>query len=343
MLAATNGPKNTNKIVGFEMQALPGKQGSAQTGKRGSATADRKGIAEGPVTGFPQDVSILTFSWSPDGRYVAVAVEEEDGIRLWLIDADNLHAAPLSDKKLNMFFGMGSYRWAPDSQSLLVSFVPEDRGPQPVENVRQVAPVVQESDGSKNPVRTYQDLLTDEFTERQFDYFATSALGFIHVPLGKVRMLGREGIITRTSFSPDGRYVMVTSLQRPYSYVVTYSSFPVTEIMDMEGKVVKELDRTELREFVYAGVNSTSPNLRSLAGGPINRRLSIGLSRWTEATVVPKWPTGTGLWSWRHRLKDRPRSFTRASLEWDVFCGEMLPIPSSRNLIARYARASATM
>jgi dipeptidyl aminopeptidase/acylaminoacyl peptidase len=112
-------------------------------------------------------------------------------------------------------------------------------------------------------------LRTDEFTERQVEYFATSALGFIHVPLGKVRMLGREGIITRTSFSPDGRYVMVTSLQRPYSYVVTYSSFPtVTEIMDMEGKVVKELDRTELREFVYAGVNSTSPNLRSFGWRP---------------------------------------------------------------------------
>ncbi|MFA5425868.1 MAG: prolyl oligopeptidase family serine peptidase [Bacteroidales bacterium] len=278
VLAATNGPKATNKIVGLEMQALPGAKGGAGAkgvadakgvpGAKGVADAKggagAKGVTEGRITGFPDEVCIHTYSWSPDGQKIAVAVEEEDGIRLWIVSADDLTAKRLGDGKLNMFFGMGAYKWAPDGQSLLVTFVPEDRGPEPVDSVHDVVPVIQESDGRKNPVRTYQDLLTDEFTERQFDYYATSALGFIDVPSGKVRMLGKEGIFTGTSFSPDGQYLMVTSLHRPYSYVVTHSNFPkLIEIWDVEGNVVKELDRTPLREFVYAGVNSASPHLRS--------------------------------------------------------------------------------
>ena len=43
------------------------------------------------------------------------------------------------------------------------------------------------------------------------------------------------------SFSPDGNYIMVTTIEKPFSYLVPYSRFPSkTVIYDTNGKLVKK-------------------------------------------------------------------------------------------------------
>lgn len=253
VLPATNGPKVRTKIKGFEIKSMPGK----------------KGIHEGKIEGFPANVNILDYQWSPDGKMIAACVEEEDGIRLWIIDVDVLKATKLNDLKVNMFFGTNVYEWSNDSKKILVTFVPKNRGKEPVDKVDNTVPVIQESDGKKNPVRTYQDLLSDDFTERQFDYYATSVLGIINIDDARISYLGERAIYTQATFSPDGNYILIQSTQRPYSYVVPYNYFPsVTEIRDVKGSVVKVLAKTQLIEYEYSSLNSTFPGPRSYRWRP---------------------------------------------------------------------------
>ena len=55
---------------------------------------------------------------------------------------------------------------------------------------------------------------------------------------GSVKKLGKPGIRS-ASVSPDGRYLMVESIRRPFSYLLAFWGFPSTiEIWDLDGKVV---------------------------------------------------------------------------------------------------------
>ena len=101
-------------------------------------------------------------------------------------------------------------------------------------------PVVQESLGKKGQAATYQDLLKDPLDEMTFEYFARSQL-MLWNGTNPVK-LGKPGMITDISPSPDGKYLMITLLSRPFSYTVPYSMFPSsTQIWDIKGNRVKTL------------------------------------------------------------------------------------------------------
>ena len=247
VLAATNGPKTRTKIKELEIKSLHG----------------QKGMKEGTVQGFPEDVTILDYEWSPNGKNIAACVEDDDGIRLWTVNTDNLTASKLSDRKLNMFFGTKTYEWTPDGTGILALLVPEDRGAAPVVNFNDITPVIQESHGKVSPTPTHQDLLTDKFSEQQFDYYASSELGIIPLKGDNIRTIGEKSIYVSATCSPDGNHILVKTVGRPYSYVVPYTSFPSTiKILDTGGREIKLLNQTPLIEYKHLGKNSVSPEPR---------------------------------------------------------------------------------
>ena len=61
---------------------------------------------------------------------------------------------------------------------------------------------------------------------------------------------------TRFNFSPDGEYVLVTTIQKPFSYIVPWERFPSkTIIYDRAGNEVKTLLETPLREDMPQGIH----------------------------------------------------------------------------------------
>lgn len=249
VLASTNAPKMRTKIKGIEIQALPG-----------------KALPHGKVKGFPENVNILETSWSPAGDKMAALVENMDGVRLWIIDAATLTAGELTSCKLNLFFGTGMYAWAPDGKSILAPFIPQNRGTAPVESAGKAVPVIQTSEGAASPTRTYQDLLTDAFSELQFEYYATSQPGKVDVVTGKTEWIQEPAIYTGMSFSPDGAYVLLRNVAAPYSYVVPYRYFPSdTRVTALDGSYDKVLFSNGLIETDYINKNSTLPYARDFA------------------------------------------------------------------------------
>jgi len=120
---------------------------------------------------------------------------------------------------------MAGKDWMPDGNAILCQLVPEDRGDEPSDQRTTTGPNVQESYGNKSPTRTYQDLLENSYDESLFSHYATTQLAILGLD-GSVRKIGEPGIYSQVSPSPDGDYALVTKIEKPFSYLLTYRSFP---------------------------------------------------------------------------------------------------------------------
>ncbi|MCH87257.1 putative glutamyl endopeptidase chloroplastic-like, partial [Trifolium medium] len=133
------------------------------------------------IHGLPEGAKINFVTWSPDARHLSfsIRVNEEDNntskLSVWIADVETGKARPLfqsPDVYLNAVFD--NYVWV-DNSTLLVCTIPSTRGPPPKKPLVPGGPKIQ-SNEQRNiiQVRTFQDLLKDEYDEDLFDYYATS-------------------------------------------------------------------------------------------------------------------------------------------------------------------------
>lgn len=205
-----------------------------------------KNVADGKETvlALPPNAKVTGFKFSPDGRHAAFGNITGSGIELWIADTATGKLSRVKNVFVNLAFG--GFDWD-NSNELSVSLVPADRGPAPAyQNITPDAPNIQETTGRRGQIATFQDLLKSPNDEKLYEYYATSQLALIDVS-GKVRTVGQPAIFADASFSPDGKYVYVGRVQRPYSYLVPAGRFPrKVEIWDASGKLVHSLPDTPL-------------------------------------------------------------------------------------------------
>jgi dipeptidyl aminopeptidase/acylaminoacyl peptidase len=66
---------------------------------------------------------------------------------------------------------------------------------------------------------------------------------------GKIRKVGTPAIYDNADLSPDGKYLLVQRIERPFSYQFPASRFPLTtEIWDLNGKVLTTIAKTPLQD-----------------------------------------------------------------------------------------------
>jgi dipeptidyl aminopeptidase/acylaminoacyl peptidase len=240
---ATNGRHHPQRFVGLSLVDVA-------TGKM------RK------VAGLPRNPYLSVPEWSPDGKQFAFTNTTAEGIELWLGNAATASANPVGGAKINAVLG-DPFQWMPDSQSLLVQTIPIKRGNPPAELKVPDGPIIQESDGKKAPVRTYEDLLQDRHDEDLFEYYATSQLTLLHPPhtahVGPIHAgiefggssVGKPAIFARVEPSPDGQHFLVSRIHRPFSYILPESDFPrEVEIWDRSGKLEYKLASVPLGDHV---------------------------------------------------------------------------------------------
>ena len=216
------------------------------------------------ITGIPQNGQISAVSWSPDGSKIAFTVADDKEVELWIAEAAKPVTRRVMRQRLNYAIG-NPYRWRSDSKSFVVTIVPEARGPEPPEPSVPVGPVVQENLGKAAPARTYQDLLTNPYDELLFEHYGTSQLMLVDMG-GDHDRLGSPAIIRDFEPSPDGKYLLVDTVHRPFSYIVPGDRFPhKIEIWDMDGKVVKTLADVPLQEGVPITFSSVPTGPRNVS------------------------------------------------------------------------------
>nr|XP_011465337.1 PREDICTED: probable glutamyl endopeptidase, chloroplastic isoform X2 [Fragaria vesca subsp. vesca] len=226
--------------------------------------------SEVEVHGFPEGAKINFVTWSPDGRHLAFTIRFDDEstsskLKVWVAKVESGVARPLlelHDYCLNAVFD--NFVWVNES-SLLVCTIPLSRGDPPKKPLVPFGPKIQ-SNEQKNiiQVRTFQDLLKDEYDEDLFDYYATSQLVLASLD-GTIKEIGPPAVYTSMDPSPDHKYLLISSLHRPYSFIVPCGRFPKkVDMWTADGKFVRELCDLPLAEDIPIAFNSVRRGMRSL-------------------------------------------------------------------------------
>jgi len=216
-----------------------------------------------PVSGLPADARLADFDWSPDGKHVAFTVTGDKTITLWTIDVAGATAAPLSTVAINGPSG-NSCTWLPDSSGLVCLTVPLAATAPPANDDVPRGPIVQENEGEKRPVRTNPNLLTGPVDEGRFEYFFSSQITLVGLD-GKTRVAGTPGLYTSADPSPDGKYLLVQSLHRPFSYQVGLDRFPLrTDVWTLDGKLVNTIADLPLAENIPVDFDAVRTGRRSI-------------------------------------------------------------------------------
>lgn len=180
------------------------------------------------VNGLPENGRFANFSWSPNQEYMAFTNTVTSGVELWVLDIENAKAKKLSQANLNANMGR-PFTWYKDSNSLLVTTLPENRKDL-IDTTEAIptGPTVSVSEaGVEAQNRTYQDLLKNKNDEYNFELLTQAELHKINMD-GSSSLWKKSDMYRDVSFSPDGNYVMVTTINRPFSYLVPYYRFPST-------------------------------------------------------------------------------------------------------------------
>lgn len=196
----------------------------------------------------PANPHIGSFSFSPDGSRFTFTNTRENRIDLY-VGAVATGQTRQVDAALN---GIGpGCAWLNDSSALLCGFVPAKRGAMPSEPKAPTGPNIQETSGPTGPVRTYEDLLASAHDEELFEYFITSELGFVKAADGSRMPSGKAGMIVGARPSPDGKFILVERIKRPFSRLLPWPEFPQeAEVWSRAGEVVRRIADVPMGDVV---------------------------------------------------------------------------------------------
>lgn len=242
----TNGPSRSNYFTGLTIKNIANG-------------------AEKKVQRLPANARMQYVSWSPDGSKAAFVNAVETGLELWVVDIEAATARMFSSPTVNAAMSGSPYSWI-GNDHILISMIPTGRGAAPQAPATPKGPIVQANEGKAAPVRTFQDLLTNAHDEALFEHYATSQLMVVDLKQGTRTALGQPGIFSDFSVSPDGKYVLVTTLQKPFSYIVPYARFPqTTAIWNMQGQALKVVAQKPLMDKLPQGFDAVATGPRSIS------------------------------------------------------------------------------
>lgn len=216
------------------------------------------------ISGLPAKPRLSGFRWSPDETMIACLNTTDKGVEVWILDINKASAKKITDANVNANMG-STLNWFEDNQNLLVKMLPSDR--KPLINTSTAVPsgpTVSVSDGAKAQNRTYQDLLKTPNDEFNFEQLARSEIKKVSIK-GKTETFLNAGMYRNISFSPDGTYIMITKIKKPFSYLVTYSRFPnESNIYDNKAKLISKVNDVALDEVRPKGFMSTRTGKRNM-------------------------------------------------------------------------------
>jgi dipeptidyl aminopeptidase/acylaminoacyl peptidase len=217
------------------------------------------------ITGMPENPRLANFNWSPDEKYMAFTNTTANGVELWVVEIKSAKAKKLTEDNLNANIGRPMV-WKPSSDGFIVKVLPSDKKPL-IDKSKAIptGPIISENEGEKAQNRTYQDLLKDAADEFNFEQLTLANLESVNLR-GKSTEFMSAGMYRGVSYSPDGNFLMVTEIKKPFSYIVTYRRFPYeTAVFTNGGEKVKTILDAPLNEVLPIGFMAVRKEMRNIS------------------------------------------------------------------------------
>ena len=192
--------------------------------------------------------------WSPSETKIAFTNTTGSKVDLYVIDIATQKATHINKQPLNTVLG-ASYTWV-DDNTILYKATTQSATNAPKRPITPKGPTVQQNLGKTAPSPTYQDLIKSPYDEQLFEFYAMSQL--IQNKNGIETVVGKPGLIGSFTLSSDKKYMLVRTIKKPFSYLVTANGFPSTiSINDITGKLVKILAELPSTEGTPSGYDNT--------------------------------------------------------------------------------------
>lgn len=215
------------------------------------------------VTGLPGDPRLDDFDYSPDGERVAFTQTTAHSVELWVLDVGSARARRVTDAALNAIAGK-PFVWSPDSRGFIARLLPSDRGATPAAPMTPDGPIIEEATGRRAAARTYQDLLRTDHDEATLEFHLKSRLARVAVD-GRVTPLGEAELATDFAISPDGRWLLVTLVERPFSRTVGLTRFAAhTEVRPLSGGSAVVVSKLAVADNIPSGADAVRSGRRTV-------------------------------------------------------------------------------
>ena len=199
----------------------------------GMKLKDINTLQEHAIAGLPENMRATSLQWNPSQTKIAFANLLSSRVDLYVVDIATFTATKINQLPLNIVSGR-TFAWITDNSLLYKATVAT--AVKPEKPLAPTGPVVQESLGKKAAARTYQDLIKSGYDEALFDYYAKSQLVF--TDFTTETKLGEPLIIKSFSLSPDNNYLLLQTIEKPFSYTVPAGEFPHTvKVTDLKGNL----------------------------------------------------------------------------------------------------------
>ena len=221
---------------------------------------------------IPAGARVTSPVWSPDGRQLAYVANFPGASQVYVADIQTGTSRPVTPASQPLLATLvTAVDWTQNGTAIAAVLIPANRGPEPVRPAVASGPLVRLwTDSAKSPQRNFASLLQDPFEQVLMEYHTTGQLAVIDVRTRSIRRIGAPAMISSVDPSPDGKFFRVTTIRRPFSYIVQYQNFgQAEEIWDAAGSVLAEVSRRPLRE----APDTSDPGT---PGPPEGNRRSIG-------------------------------------------------------------------
>ncbi len=194
-------------------------------GRYGGRSPRMVRVDDGRTVAFdlPEGAEVHDVSFTADGRRFALMVDQGDHLGLWVgsVDGELKHIEGVA---LNPLMG-SAMRWLPDQKRLLIRRVPE-RGAPPVPPAIPAGPSVTEGMGA-GARSTYEarNLLETAHDDALFDYYYACELVVLDPRKNHQEIIAPADFYATSSFSPDGDYLLIERLVKPWSHEVAWWRF----------------------------------------------------------------------------------------------------------------------
>ena len=264
---------------------------------------------------------ILAPSWSPNSEYLSFFIEQEKHAKLYIYKLSDDQLTTVENAPLNSVISARPYRWLPDSSALLINIADNAGNKIPKKSVAAAVPVISQTSGEKAPVRTYQNLLATPHDKNLFKFYGRGQLAKVSLT-GLVTKIGQPGILRSFRASPDANYILVGKIEAPFSYLVPYSRFATNwQIWDLNGNVIKQVEKQKLAENIPQGFDSVRTDKRSFSWRADTAATLVWAQAQDKGSMKTDVPHHDYIYTLKAPFKRKPTLFAKverrfAGIEW---------------------------